>query len=130
MLSGFYKYNQEMVDFKKSKHYPETYNALVNYLWKRINLQQVHSAELESSFNLKSSEVREIVRYARRRGHPIESGGKGYHMNPDYDSYVKSLEHLEERARSQFFTVSMAKKNATTKCRQQMELPGLIRSGA
>lgn len=106
MLNNFDKYNQEIIDFRRSHLFPEKYKAVIHYLYEEINREPVISKRLESIFDLSGPEIREIIKYARRNGHPVASNNYGYYIEMDYDKCMENIIHLEERAMSQLFTVN------------------------
>ena len=122
MLTGFDKYNEEQQSFRKSKLYPVTYKAVVHFLYEHVNREPVVSGRLERLFNVAGSEIREIVRFARRKGHPIVSGGRGYSIEPDYEKLLDGIQHLRERAISQLVTIRKMKQLCPRKAQMSFRL--------
>lgn len=110
-MTGFEDYTEEMEAFERSTLYPQTYNTIVNYLYKHINQEPTYSNEIEAACGIRDSEVRAVVRHAKRSGHLLISKGKGYCMVDTMEALEEGNKHLKERIRSMEFTLMMQMKN-------------------
>ena len=109
-MDGFERYDQEREKFRNSRLYPGTYKSVIRFLYNNHG-KAFHSCIIEQDFNLKGTEVREIIREGRRKGHQISSGQKGYWIELDSNSYDEDERHMEQRFMSMIYTIKLNRKN-------------------
>lgn len=73
---------------------------------------------MQREFDLQDAELRDIIRDLRRMGYPIASG-YGYWWDPEDENI---LNHLEQRAISEFETVRLFKSNRLKVLNKQPQL--------
>ena len=73
---------------------------------------------MQREFDLQDAELRDIIRDLRRMGYPIASG-YGYWYEPEDENI---LDHLEQRAVSEFETVRLFKANRLRALDKQPQL--------
>ena len=62
------------------------------------------SHEIEKELRIKSPQVRELVKHARREGLPVCSNEKGYFISYNSDDINMTIQHLQSRTHSIDFT--------------------------
>lgn len=87
---------QEIADFRKSDLLPK-YKAVIAFLYRNIGVAW-KSHFLETEFALTGSEIRTIARHARRCGHPLSSGSRGYWIEDSPEKLKECAESLKSRA--------------------------------
>jgi hypothetical protein len=66
---------------------------------------------LEDLMGIRSSQIRGLVREARRNGTPIASSVKGYWIAETKEEYEETIRHLRDRASSLAKTLKKIDKN-------------------
>jgi hypothetical protein len=106
-MTGFEKYTEEMEAFRQSKLYNSKYTHLVSYLMDFCCGKENTKLDCEicKVVELKSVQLRALVKYARRRRVPIASCGDGYYYAKDSAELQTTISHLTERRDSLGFTI-------------------------
>ena len=107
-MQGFEKYTREMEKFRESKLFKDKYERFVWTIKIAIG-NPVGFKELETNLGIKGSQVRELVRHARREGIPIASCGDGYSLARTPAEISDTIQHFTERCNSMYFTLSRLK---------------------
>ena len=90
------KTKKEMADFRKSDIVPK-YKAMIAFLYRNIGTAW-HAQYLNDKFEIKGSDIRTIARHARRCGHPLSSGSRGYWIEDNPEKLKACAESLKSRA--------------------------------
>ena len=101
----------EMAEFRRSPLMPK-YKELVHVLYRHTGIAFT-SAALEFMLGIHGAEVRQCIRHARRCGHPIASGAKGYWVENDPIKMVEMSQRLRSRALDILETAHFVGKSAT-----------------
>lgn len=128
MLSNFERYSKEMKTFEQSTLFEKKYNQLILFLHSFTKNNPITSTQIEKQLSLRETQVRDLVKHARRNGEPIASGNRGYYIELNYDILMHDVDHIKERAESELFTYYQMKKNC--QCKPQMDLLARIPKNA
>lgn len=109
-MNYFKNFYNEMAKFRKSKLFKEKYNELFNI----IGGYPKKSYNLELRLSITGAQLRELIRHARREGHLICSGERGYYITNHWTEFEENIEHLKTRAMSQLFTIAQARRRHST----------------
>jgi len=80
----------------------------------------VKSKKIEAYFNLKGSEIRQLIKLLRREGHPIASCAKGYFYALTVDELMPTINHMRLRRDSISNTVRSLMNNKIFTINQEM----------
>ena len=110
-MEGFEQYTEEMIAFEASNLFPHTYHRFLDLIGKT----QTTSAELELRLGVAGACIRSMAKHARRNGVWVASDSDGYFIARSAGQLDTTLQHLEKRWKSIYFTYKTLKESIAEK---------------
>jgi len=122
-------YKERMAEFRRGPTYAKGYKRVIHWLRSHPG-QAFKSPDLCAMFGLdkRGRELRKIINYARKVGHPICSGGRGYWATDDYEEMVDNARQNLADAYEQIFTFERQIRIARRPQQMRMYLMGSRRA--